>query len=204
MRPARLWTPNFSRRIETCALIARSDTCRTAAICLLVSPRASSCMTSTWRGVSLGLVVWPSGAEAEVGDGFCDVGGAILLAELEPMEGRRGNVLRIHLEIPPQCLPSVGAAETVRPERQEGLGHPAGDLVGDGLHVVAGGDDRQASAEDLGYVGDPRAVRRMLPVPALDLDGVVAQLLAAGDAVDVRRDVELVVEQLLRPERLEQ
>jgi hypothetical protein len=44
----------------------------------------------------------------------------------------------------------------------------------------------------------------MQPVPALDVEGVVAELLEAGGAPDVGRHVELVGQHLLRVERLEE
>src|SRR2546423_10015882 len=102
----------------------------------------------------------------------------------------------------PQRLARVTSAEAVRAERNVRTSDPARDLIGERLEPIGCRDDRRMPAEDGRDEREPRLGLGVQPIPALDGEGLVTQLLIARDAVDIRADVVFLLEKLLRAEDL--
>ena len=99
----------------------------------------------------------------------------------------------VDLEERPQCLPSVGPAETVGAEHRHRARGPAVDLADHTGHPVRYSDDRPLAALQLGR--DPRdetLPEWVEPVPSLNVDGVLAEALVGGDAPQLGSHVVLL------------
>src|SRR5579885_1088490 len=87
-----------------------------------------------------------------------------------------------------QVLAIVAASEAVGPERYQTALEPGGELVGDDLHVIAGGDDRASGAfEGLKDVRGLFRLSGMQAVPAFNGERFAAQFAIAGDAAEQLR-----------------
>src|SRR5258708_2512160 len=91
--------------------------------------------------------------------------------------------------MPSQVLAIVAASEAVGAEGDEASAEPRGYLVGDNLHEIGGGDNRTFDAICHGL--NIRLLFRfggMQSVPALDRQGIAAELVVAGHAPYIRLD----------------
>src|SRR5579872_2705725 len=52
------------------------------------------------------------------------------------------NMRRVDFEMPTQLFARIAAPEPVGPQRHKAPWHPLGDLLGNQVHIVAGGDKR--------------------------------------------------------------
>src|SRR5690349_8205238 len=102
-----------------------------------------------------------------------------------------------------QVLAIVAAAETVGAQRLHTPGEPWRELVGDDLHVIAGGDDRAFGAlERLHDVRSPGRFGGVQAVPALDVERLASQLVIAGYAPHVGGDLVFLRQNRLRAQSL--
>jgi hypothetical protein len=65
-----------------------------------------------------------------------------ILRATQPPEGGHHDVVAVHLEEAPQGHAVVAAAEAVGAQHRIRARHPGPDLLGEGAHVVRGGDRR--------------------------------------------------------------
>src|SRR5690242_11907909 len=93
----------------------------------------------------------------------------------------------------------LAASETVRAQGNQAARQPRSNLIGDNLHVIGGRDDRSFDAfQRFQQVRPAFRLGWMEPVPALDLQRVAAQLVVAGYAPDIRLNLVLLRQDLLR------
>ena len=138
------------------------------------------------------------GEEAEVGEGFFGDFGLDDAFAGELREGCGDDGLGVDFEVAAEVLAVVGAAEAVGAERAEAASRARGEGVGQGLHVVAGGDDGAGGvAERRDDVGDALLGGGVQAVEALGVEAVAAELVVAGDGPDVGGDVVLFGEDRL-------
>ena len=145
--------------------------------------------------------------EAEFGEGGLGLLGLDLAVAREAGECGADDGFGVDLEVAAEVLAVVAAAEAVGAEGGEAALavelQPGREDIGQGLHVVAGGDDGALGAFEGGFdVGLALGLGGMQAVPALGGDGLAAQLGVAGDAPDIGGDLVLFGENLLRAQDL--
>lgn len=105
------------------------------------------------------------------------------------------DVVPIHFEEPAQVGTRVRTTEAVGTQHGVVHRHEGADLVGEGAHVIRGGDGRALAAFQ--QLGDERLALfafRVQAVPALGVEAVAAQFVEAGAGPDVGGDAEVLVQ----------
>src|SRR5690606_23818301 len=121
----------------------------------------------------------------------------------ERIDRRRGDVVRIDLEMAPQPRAAVGATETIGAEHVKRLRHEAADLLDEVLHVVGRGDHRPVRlAEGAGDIGHLRLGNRVHPVLAHDILGLAGEFVEARRHPEIGSDAEIRLEHVRRDHRL--
>ncbi len=120
---------------------------------------------------------------------FSTTEASIFPARASSLSTRHDQMRRIHLEVLPQGGAGIGATEAVGAERGVGAVDEPGHLVGHGAHVVGDGDHGVGPrAERRGHERPALLFGRVEAIPALGLDGVVAQLAPRGHRPGVGRN----------------
>src|SRR5438105_7169050 len=104
--------------------------------------------------------------------------------------------------MPTEGCSCVAPTEPVGAEWHERCAGPARDLIGQRLQPVARRDDWRVSTEDLRDVWDPWLALRMQSVVTFGGERVVPELLIARNAVDVRRHVVSLLQDVLGAQHL--
>src|SRR4051794_28658546 len=107
---------------------------RSLTVAALIGPRGMR------KGLGL-LSVDFLGVHTEFGEGGDGLLGVKFAIAGEPRERGGDDGFGIDFEMAAEVLAIVAASEAIGAERFEAAGQPWGDLVGDRLHVIAGGDD---------------------------------------------------------------
>src|ERR1039457_5059342 len=143
------------------------------------------------------------GVDAQLGEGRLGLTGVELAVARQPRQRRGHNRFGVDLEVPPQMLAIVAAAEAIGPQCLHAAGQPWRDLVGHYLHVIGDGDDRPLGApQPFDDVGRLLRLVRVRAVPTPLAEGIAPQSVVAGDAPHIRGNVVFIGQDLLRAQSL--
>ena len=117
----------------------------------------------------------------------------------ERMQRGNCNALGIHFEKAPQRLARVAPAIAVRAKHDIALLHPGPDQIRNRFHKIRCGNNGPRSIpQHCDHIRHTRIGFRMQPVPAVGRQRFIPQLLIAGGAPYIGRNLEFFREQLLR------